>query len=430
MGRFQIDPVVAARIHLADSNPAAALEVIGTPPRNSTQRVMFFNTKLRALLALSRLEEAAAVANEWIAEDRRTPLPYLFLAREFMKIDMAKAGQFFLKAMERTDGTRIVLMEYADYLVLTGRVAEAQALVSKVDPKDNNQRARIERILSLVAGAAPRQTAIENSEVSAKALAAFAAVDVRPAGDSPEAGAGAVVDAADLRARVLALRARPSELFAFVDNRLYMLADDDDANAYVEGALAARKLKAAQAAVERFNIDPLLAARVHLANAKPDLALALLQRPPADAAALGGYYNSKIRALIALSRLDEATALAKAWGAEDARTPLPYLFLAKAYVKLDPATAEALFTKAAERAPGNPMVQLEYADFLVESGRVADAQQLLRKLPSTDGRYRGRIEKIMALPILGAVRPGGTSDLSVGHPPRSAVGAIPVLQDG
>lgn len=151
LDRGMLEPVLAARILMGQGEPAAALAKLGAKPPRLTARSHFYGTKIRALLALSRIEEATETANEWIAADRSTPQPYLLLARALFETDPTLAGGYYQQALIRGDAQAPVVIECADHLARTGRVAEAQGLVLPIEPVQPYFRRRREHILSLVA---------------------------------------------------------------------------------------------------------------------------------------------------------------------------------------------------------------------------------------------------------------------------------------
>lgn len=148
--RGMVEPVLAARILMGKGEPAAALALLGDKPPRATARSHFYGTKIRALLALSQIEAATDVANEWIAADRSTPQPYLLLARALAETDQAKASNYYEQALMRGDDQPPVVIECADHLARTGRVAEAQKLVLNIEPVQPYYRRRREHILSLM----------------------------------------------------------------------------------------------------------------------------------------------------------------------------------------------------------------------------------------------------------------------------------------
>jgi len=148
-----LEPVLAARICLARGEPAAALELLDDKPPRATARSHYYGTKIRALLALSRTDTAMDVANEWIAADRSTPQPYLLLARALAGTDPVTAGSYYEQALLRGDDQPPVIIECADHLARTGRVAAAQDLVRAIEPVQPYFRRRRDHILSLIAPA-------------------------------------------------------------------------------------------------------------------------------------------------------------------------------------------------------------------------------------------------------------------------------------
>jgi hypothetical protein len=93
------------------------------------------------------------VANEWIAADRSTPQPYLLLARALAGTDPVTAGSYYEQALLRGDDQPPVIIECADHLARTGRVAAAQDLVRAIEPVQPYFRRRRDHILSLIAPA-------------------------------------------------------------------------------------------------------------------------------------------------------------------------------------------------------------------------------------------------------------------------------------
>jgi tetratricopeptide (TPR) repeat protein len=204
------------------------------------------------------------------------------------------------------------------------------------------------------------------------------------------------LDKEGVRERLRELRGNRSAIFRLLEDRTELLDDPELANAYADAALSAGRLKLARMAMERFAIEPVLAARIHLALSNPTEALKLLESVTPKAGNRSNFYGTKMRALLALARIDEATTCANDWIAADRTTPQPYLLLARESAA-DPQKAIQYYELAVQRCDKQPSAVVEYADYLVRTGRVAEARDLVRGVDPNHPFYRRRKEEIMSL---------------------------------
>ena len=213
-----------------------------------------------------------------------------------------------------------------------------------------------------------------------------------------------------IRDRLRELRGNKAEILTLLDGREDLLADGELAAAYADAALVAGKTELATMVLGRTALEPVLEARILMANGNAEGALALLDVPPVRIVNRSHYFGTKIRALLALARLEEAMAVANTWIAADQSTPQPYLLIARALIDVDPAKADTYFEEAMMRGDGQPRMVIEYADYLARTGRVAEAQRLVEPLEPSQPHFRRRREHILSLMTTGdaaAVMPLG-----------------------
>ena len=211
----------------------------------------------------------------------------------------------------------------------------------------------------------------------------------------------AELDIEALRDRLRELRGNKTEILGLLEDRLELLDDPELANAFADAALLAGKVDLACAALERGPLEPILAARLLMAKGDAAAALDRLDLPTPSASSRSHFYGTKIRALIALSRLEEATGTANEWIAADRSTPQPYLLLARALATADSDKASAYYDLALQRGDTQPPVVIECADHLARTGQVAKARELVLKVDPAQPYFRRRKEHILSLMVSG-----------------------------
>jgi tetratricopeptide (TPR) repeat protein len=205
------------------------------------------------------------------------------------------------------------------------------------------------------------------------------------------------LDADALRDRLRELRGNSAEILGLLENRLELLDDPELAHAFADAALQAGKVDLASAALERSPLEPILAARVCMAKGDAAAALEFLSQRVPVAGTRSHYFGTKIRALLTLSRLEEAMVAANEWIAVDRATAQPYLLIARALSETDPDTATKYYVLALQRGDSQVSVIIECAEYFARIGNVAKARELVAGLEPSQPYYRRRKEYILSL---------------------------------
>ena len=205
------------------------------------------------------------------------------------------------------------------------------------------------------------------------------------------------LDIDSLRDRIRAIGRGRSEILTLLEGRDELLDDPEFANVYAEAAVLAGKQDLATAALLRGKLEPVLAARILMNGGDPARALAQLDLDTPRPTTRSHYYGTRVRALLALERHDEATQAANAWIAADRSTPQPYLLLARALSGIDDTRAAAYYAQALQRGDSQPTVVIECADHLARIGRIEEAHRLALSVEPTQPYFRRRREHILSL---------------------------------
>lgn len=205
------------------------------------------------------------------------------------------------------------------------------------------------------------------------------------------------LDTEALRDRLRELRGKHAEVLGLLENRLELLEDPELANAFAEAALQAGKIGLASIAMERSELDPIMAARIAMAKGDAAHALELLDQQSHYPGTRSHFFGTKIRALLTLSRLDDAMTAANEWIAIDRFTPQPYLLIARALAADEPERATSYYSQALQRGDGQTAVVIECAEHLARIGQVAKARELVLKIDPSQPVYRRRKDAILSL---------------------------------
>lgn len=197
-----------------------------------------------------------------------------------------------------------------------------------------------------------------------------------------------------------AMRRRPYRSFNLLRDHTDLCADPAVAAVFVECALAAKRKDLAQIALPLTHTLPeseagYLAARVDMAHGNPQDALTALKTLPEDQLQRTAAHRIRVEANVAIADYDAASKAVFDWSSECVGDPDPFRVMGKALTAKRDPRAEKWLARSVDLSAGGSNTVMDMADFLIKTGRPAEARRRLNTLKYLRGPMKRRKKRLM-----------------------------------